>query len=498
MTIGAILAAGVGSRLRPMTNQKPKCLVTCANKAILQYQLDSYAEAGVSDIYIVVGYEGEVIREYCKHIKNLRIIIVENPIYEDSNNMYSLYLLKKYIAGNQFVLNNADLTISPQLVSLMLSDSRPDLIAVDVGYHDDESMKVSVDHDGIITDISKEIAIDEAHGCSIDFYKFSEESSGIFFAEMEKIIEGEKNLRDWTEVAMQRLFQSRKMRFHAADIGGMPWVEIDNYDDLALSDKIFGQLHKLPSDYEHFILDLDGTVYVGDQPVPGAIDAIEKLRALGKSITYLSNNSSRNKHDYAVKLRTLGIQLDEQDIALSTDSALAYLESQGVKKVYVLGTKSLEDIVKSSGIEISADNPEFVLVGYDTELTYEKLRTACRLINKKVDYIATHCDLVCPTPDGPVPDAGLLLAMLEQTTGRAPYRVFGKPNVETIDNICDARSLKKADVLMVGDRLYTDIQMAHDADVDSLLVLSGDTAREGVEVSDVKPTYILNALADIF
>ena len=85
---GVILAAGVGSRLRPMTNDKPKCLVTSANKAILQYQLDSYAAAGVSDVYIVVGYEGDAIREYCKHIKDLNIIIVENPIYEDSNNMY--------------------------------------------------------------------------------------------------------------------------------------------------------------------------------------------------------------------------------------------------------------------------------------------------------------------------------------------------------------------------------------------------------------------------
>jgi len=158
----------------------------------------------------------------------------------------------------------------------------------------------------------------------------------------------------------------------------------------------------------------------------------------------------------------------------------------------------LAEIFTSRGFELSSDDPEFVVVGYDTELTYEKLEIACRIINQKVDYVATHCDLVCPTPNGPVPDAGLLVSMLENTTGRAPYKVFGKPNVETINDICDTKNFKKSDVLMVGDRLYTDIKMAIDAGVDSLLVLTGDTAREDAELSDIKPTYILNSLPDMF
>lgn len=242
--IGVILAAGVGSRLRPMTNDKPKCLVTTAGKTILQYQLDSYIEAGIRDLIIVVGYEGEKIKSYCKHIKNINITIIDNDNYENTNNMYSLYLAKDFIKGKCFILNNADLSIESSLVKMLVDDKRNDLVAVDVGLYNEESMKLAVNSDGIITDISKQILEPQAYGCSIDFYKFSNASSEIFFDEIENIIEVNKNLKDWTEVAMQRLFVSEALRFEPFDINGLSWVEIDNYDDLALSDEIFSQKKK--------------------------------------------------------------------------------------------------------------------------------------------------------------------------------------------------------------------------------------------------------------
>lgn len=242
--IGVILAAGVGSRLRPMTNDKPKCLVTTAGKTILQYQLDTYKEAGIKELVIVVGYEGQAIREYCKHIKDFHITIVENKIYEDTNNMYSFYLAKEHVKGKPFILNNADLSVDSSLVSKMLSDEREDLVAVDAGLFNEESMKVTVSPEGHIIDISKKITETDSFGCSIDFYKFSVKSSVIFFNELESIIEKDKNLKDWTEVAMQRLFKSQSLKFEAFDINGLPWVEIDNYDDLALSDEIFAQKKK--------------------------------------------------------------------------------------------------------------------------------------------------------------------------------------------------------------------------------------------------------------
>src|SRR5690606_15301721 len=114
--IGVILAAGVGSRLRPMTNNKPKCLVTTAGKAILQYQIDAYREAGIDQLVIIVGYEGNAIRQYCKHIKDIKITILENSDYEITNNMYSLYLAKNHVEGSPFILNNADLSIDSKIV----------------------------------------------------------------------------------------------------------------------------------------------------------------------------------------------------------------------------------------------------------------------------------------------------------------------------------------------------------------------------------------------
>ncbi|WP_146447246.1 phosphocholine cytidylyltransferase family protein [Vibrio cyclitrophicus] len=242
--IGVILAAGVGSRLRPMTNDKPKCLVTTAGRPILQYQLDTYKEAGVKELVVVVGYEGQAVKEYLKHNKDFKINIIENEIYEDTNNMYSFYLAKEHVKGKPFVLNNADLSVESRLVSEMLADEREDLVAVDVGLFNDESMKVSTNGSGKIIDISKQINKEKSVGCSIDFYKFSKDSSTRFFEEMESIIENDKNLKDWTEVAMQRLFNSQELEFEPFDIKGMSWVEIDNYDDLALSDEIFSQKKK--------------------------------------------------------------------------------------------------------------------------------------------------------------------------------------------------------------------------------------------------------------
>ena len=153
--IGIILAAGVGSRLRPMTNNKPKCLVKTANKPILQYQLDSYLKAGIRDLVIVVGYESEVIRNYCKHISDFNITIIDNPIYEDSNNMYSLYLVSQLARGKPFILNNSDLSISDEIISLMVNCEDEDCVAMDAGRYNDESMKVSVNDEGYISNISK-------------------------------------------------------------------------------------------------------------------------------------------------------------------------------------------------------------------------------------------------------------------------------------------------------------------------------------------------------
>ena len=489
--IGIILAAGVGSRLRPMTNSKPKCLVTVAGKPILDYQLDSYRKAGITDIYIIVGYEGDKIRNHCKYIKDINITIIENNEYEDTNNMYSLFLAKKYAYGKNFVLNNADLAVDENIVDLMCKNPSADLIAVDVGLFNEESMKVTINAKGKISNISKLIEAGNSLGCSIDFYKFSITSSKVFFDELERIIVKEKNKKDWTEIAMQRLFIEEQLNFDVLDINGYSWVEIDNYDDLALADRIFSQKNKSIADYQCYCFDLDGTVYVGKDPIKKVINEINDLRKKGKLVRFISNNSSKSKDEYVSHLKKLGAEVSIEDIKISSDSAIDFLIKEQVKKVYVIGTKSLQKNIIDAGFEICSHEPDFVVLGYDTELTYSKLVTACRLINNGTDYISTHCDIFCPSENGPIPDIGTMSKMLEMTTGRKPYRTFGKPNSDLLNLIIEENNLNKKDLLMIGDRIYTDIKMAENAGVDSVLVLTGDTKREEVENSSIKPTYIL-------
>ena len=411
--------------------------------------------------------------------------------------MYSLYLLKEHIYNRDFILNNADLVIDEQLVSKLINDERANLVAVDKGKYINESMKVSVDVSGKIDNISKLLDKKCSYGCSIDFYKFSSESSSIFFDKICNIIEGEGNIRDWTEVAMQKLFYNGLLEFYPFNVDGMPWVEVDNYDDLLLADQIFSQQNKKICEYQVFCLDLDGTVFIGENPIPGVADKINELKSLGKTVRFLSNNSSKCKSEYVELLCSFGISCSEEDIFISSDSAISYLKKLNVKKVYVLGTPSLETYVRECGIEICEDSPEFILVGYDTTLTYSKLVKASNLINKGIDFIATHSDRVCPTPYGPVPDVGLITDILEKTTGNNVYKVFGKPSKEMIDNIINNESVNIDDIIMVGDRLYTDIQMASDAKISSLLVLSGETKRDELEYSSVLPTYILKDLSYI-
>lgn len=493
--IGVILAAGVGSRLRPMTNTKPKCLVTTAGKAILQYQIDAYQHAGIETVIIVVGYEGAAIRDYCKHLKGINIVIVENTDYEDTNNMYSLHLTRKYVAGKPFILNNADLSIDPVIVRRLLDAPFDNAIAVDRSLYNVESMKISVDSAGLISDIAKTIAEPAAYACSIDFYKFSAQASKVFFDEMNAIIEVTGNRKDWTEVAMQQLFKSRRMDFYPCDITGCSWVEIDNYADLALSDRLFSGLDRQLPEIDSFIFDLDGTLYVGSRPIEGASRTIAQLRQQGKRVFFISNNSSKNKQDYVSRLEKLGIAAKEDEIVLSTDAVVNWLNRRRVEKIHVLGTNSLKKTLLDEGFNIDSADPEFVVIGYDTELNYKKLVTACKYINEGTDILATHPDMFCPSEIGPIPDIGATLEMIRLTTGKTPFKVFGKPSREMIKPLVDRFDLDLTRTLMVGDRLHTDIAMARDVGCRGLLVLSGETGREQLEDSSVIPDFVLDSVA---
>lgn len=495
--VGIVLAAGLGSRLRPMTNSRPKCMVKTAGKSILEYQIDAYKKAGVNKLVIVVGYEAAAVKQFCKHVSGIEIIIVENEDYENTNNMYSFYLAAQHVKGSAFILNNADLAIDDDIIEKMISSPHESAIAVDTSQYIEESMKISVNDEGFISDISKKIQPENSAGCSIDFYKFSSTDGKIFIDVVTNIIKKEKNLKDWTEVAMQRAFNNQTLKFRPFDIGKTRWVEIDNFDDLALADRVFSGFDVHLQKIKAIFFDLDGTVYVGNNVVPGAIDAIENLKKAGKKVFFLTNNSSKNKNDYLKKLHNLGLKADEDEVILSTDGVLDYLKRNEVSNIHILGTESMKNVFKEAGFNVDSNDPTYVVLGYDTELNYQKLITACTFLNKGVELLATHCDNFCPSEVGPIPDIGSMLAMLEVTTGVKALKVFGKPNKEMVDHILTRFSLRPDETMFVGDRLHTDMTIAKNLGGKGLLVLTGETPRDALQESEIQPDFVLKSVKEI-
>ena len=494
---GVILAAGVGSRLRPITDMKPKCLVKVAGQSIVDYQLRAFAAAGVQDVVIVTGYRADMIRQHCQGVPGIKIEIIENQSFATTNNMYSLYLALADLSGEPFVLCNGDVVLQAGVMRDLVGDPREDLIVTEAGTYADESMKITTNADRLIDDISKVVPKEMAYGCSTDVYKFSARSSDTFLAEVKRIIEEEQTSTEWTELALQRLLQAGSLKMQPFDIGANQWIEIDNYDDLAAADKAFSTFDASLRDKRVVFIDLDGTVYVGDKPIAGAKEFVERLANRRIPFYFLSNNSSRAQCDYVKKLAAMGIAVEEKNILLSTDGLIDYLVEEGVKDTYVIGTKSLRERISTAGIRPDSPTPAYVVLGYDTELTYEKLRQGALHLNNGVELLATHCDVVCPTAQGPVPDVGSIAALLEAATGKKPAKVFGKPNREMIQHVMEQHRADPSEVVVIGDRLYTDMAMADAVGCDFVLVLSGETNREDIENTDGFPALVVPDLGHV-
>jgi len=244
-------------------------------------------------------------------------------------------------------------------------------------------------------------------------------------------------------------------------------------------------------------LDLDGTVYMGDALLPGAQAFLQYLRDRGIRTYFLSNNSSRSPQDYAAKLTRLGIPTTEEDILLSTDGLIAYLKDHGVTGIYAVGTRSMLKMMRREGLQVDAADPAFVVLGFDTELTYAKLRKAALYLQQGVELLATHPDVVCPTPEGPIPDVGAMLALFEKATGKTPRMIFGKPNAEMVSHVLDRHGASPAEAVMIGDRLYTDMELARRAGCDSILVLSGEATAEDLQDLSWEPSLVVENLGAI-
>lgn len=256
-------------------------------------------------------------------------------------------------------------------------------------------------------------------------------------------------------------------------------------------------------DYKGYLFDIDGTIVLGDILIPGAKEKIEELRKCGKKIGFYTNNSSKNPKSYIEKFTKLGIEAELKEIITAGGVLADYLKNSCKdKKIFMVGTKDYKNYCKDLEIQIFDENDEFdfseidiVVVTLDSELNYKKLEIACKLLHRNVEYLAANEDLVYPVEDGVfLPDCKAICNIIELCTKKIP-KYFGKPKKAMLDYALRNLNLLKDEVVIVGDRLYTDIASGYINGCDTILVLTGEAKRDSKSVYN--PTYILDSIADI-
>ncbi len=247
-----------------------------------------------------------------------------------------------------------------------------------------------------------------------------------------------------------------------------------------------------------FLLDMDGTFYLGDRLLDGALRFIDLLREQKKEFLFLTNNSSKHRRQYAQKISQLGLPIAEEAVLTSGEATALYLREQHPgASIYLVGTPALEEEFRQYGFQLVDEHPELVVLGFDTTLTYQKLWKLCDLVRSGVPYIATHPDFNCPTEQGYMPDVGAMMAFVNASTGRLPDLVVGKPNRLIVEAAAVKMKLQVGQMAMIGDRLYTDIALGETSGITTILVLSGEAKLEDLRDSPFKPDYIFDNLAGV-
>ena len=251
-------------------------------------------------------------------------------------------------------------------------------------------------------------------------------------------------------------------------------------------------------DVRCFLLDMDGTFYLGEQIIPGSMEFLDCLSETGRDFLFLTNNSSRSIAHYVQKLSRLGLETDENHVLSSGTAASLYLKREFPgKRIFLLGNESLRQEIESHGIQIDNEHPDLVLIGFDTTLNYQKMTAVCDYVRSGLPYIATHPDFNCPTETGFIPDIGAIIAFIEASANRRPDVIIGKPYGEIINCVLEKTGLRKEQLAMVGDRLYTDIRTGVDHGILSILVMSGETDEAALSSSAIQPDLCFDCLGDI-
>ena len=250
-----------------------------------------------------------------------------------------------------------------------------------------------------------------------------------------------------------------------------------------------------------YLFDMDGTIYLENSLFDGVKELLSNIELNGGKYVFITNNSSKSVIDYVQKLKKMGLDVETENFFTSTQATIVMLKDKYPNRlIYAQGTKSFIKELKESGIIVTEEFDEkidVVVVGFDNELTSEKLRTTCKVLTKlDVPYYATNPDWVCPVDFGFVPDCGSMCFGIEKATRKMP-EFIGKPQSTMINIVCNKFGVAKEDTVVVGDRIYTDIASGVNAGVDTVMVLSGEATLNVYEKSEIKPTFVLNSVKDM-
>ncbi|MFW5869046.1 MAG: HAD-IIA family hydrolase [Armatimonadota bacterium] len=253
--------------------------------------------------------------------------------------------------------------------------------------------------------------------------------------------------------------------------------------------------------YDGYLFDLDGTIYLGEELIPGADETVARLRERGARVQFLSNKPIARRESYATKLSKLGIPCTPEDVVNSPLASARYLASEHAgERVMVMGEAPLRQELLDAGVELTqvVDETDILLVSWDREVCWPQMDAAHQALVRGAGFFATNPDTVCPLEGGAtVPDCGAMIAYLEASTGRQLEVMIGKPSPIITRMALAEIGLEAGQCLMIGDRLDTDMAMGSTAGLDTALVLTGVTDREKLNASNVEPTWVLDSVAGI-
>lgn len=252
-----------------------------------------------------------------------------------------------------------------------------------------------------------------------------------------------------------------------------------------------------------FLFDIDGTIAVGNTLFDGSKELLSYIEQIGGKACYITNNSTKSNADYVEKFRDcFGLQTAEEQFVTSGYMTIRFLKEQfAQKKIFVLGTASFIKELKKNDLVVT-EEPEAdiacVLVGYDSELTYEKLTKICQVLSTMdVPYYATNPDLCCPIDFGFIPDCGAICEMIASSTKKTPV-FLGKPSPKVCELCMDRFGFSAEETIVIGDRLYTDIACGINAGVDTCVVYTGEATKEDVIHTKYPPTFAYDTIRQFY